>query len=104
MALVAKTTIEPDDIGTHLDATVEIEMQDGTRHRRSSREAPQVLVFQDERRAADVFESRLSRAGIPAAEARRLAADILASAGNGGSMPIRGLLDRLTGSTKESGT
>ncbi|WP_407179790.1 MmgE/PrpD family protein [Bradyrhizobium sp. STM 3562] len=102
MALVAKTTIEPDDTGTHLDATVEIEMQDGARHRRSSCEAPQGLVFQDERRAADVFESRLSGAGLPAAEARSLAADVLASARNGGSMPIRGLLDRLTGSIKES--
>ncbi|WP_454629952.1 MmgE/PrpD family protein [Bradyrhizobium cenepequi] len=104
MALLAKTTVEPDDIGTHLDATVEIEMQDGTRHRRSSREAPQVLVFQDETRATDVFESRLSGAGMPAAEARSLAGDVLASAGNGGSMPIRALLDRLTGSTKESRT
>lgn len=102
MALVAKTTVEPDDIGTHLDATVEIELQDGTRHRRNSREAPQVLVFQDEAQATDVFERRLSGAGMPAAEARGLAADVLASAGNGGAMSIRALLDRLTGSTKES--
>ncbi|WP_246668662.1 MmgE/PrpD family protein [Bradyrhizobium sp. UNPF46] len=104
MALVAKTTVEPDDIGTHLDASVEIELQDGTRHRRNSREAPQVLVFQDEARAADVFENRMSGAGMPAAEARSLAVDVLAAAGNGGSMPIRTLLDRLTGSTKETRT
>jgi len=102
MTLVEKTTVEPDDIGTHLDATVELEMQDGTRHRRSSREAPKVLVFQDEARAAEVFESRLTGAGLPAAEARSLAADILASAGNGGSIPIRTLLDRLARSYKES--
>lgn len=104
LALVAKTTVEPDDIGTHLDATVEIEMQDGTRHRRSSREAPQVLVFQDETRAADVFASRLSGAGMPAAEGRSLASDTLASAGNGGQMPIRALLDRLIRSYNESKT
>jgi 2-methylcitrate dehydratase PrpD len=102
MTLVEKTTVEPDDIGTHLDATVELEMQDGTRHRRSSREAPDVLVFQDEARAAEVFESRLTGAGLPAAEARSLAADILASACNGGSIPIRTVLDRLARSYKES--
>jgi 2-methylcitrate dehydratase PrpD len=102
MTLVEKTTVEPDDIGTHLDATVELEMQDGTRHRRSSREAPRVLVFQDEARAAKVFESRLAGAGMPAAEGRSLAAEILASARNGGSIPIRTLLDQLTRSHKES--
>jgi 2-methylcitrate dehydratase PrpD len=102
MALVGKTAVEPDDIGTHLDATVELEMQDGARHRRTAREAPKVLVFQDEARATEVFENRLAGAGMPAGEARSLAGDIFASAGNGGSMPVRTLLDRLTGSHKES--
>lgn len=97
MALVGKTTVEPDDIGTHLDATVELEMQDGARHRRTAREAPKVLVFQDETRATEVFVNRLTGSGMAAGEASSLAAEIFASARNAGSMPVRTLLDRLTG-------
>jgi 2-methylcitrate dehydratase PrpD len=97
MTLVEKTTVLPDDVGTHLDATVEIEMQDGTRVRRTAREAPNTLVFQDEARASEVFEGRLMAAGIPSGEGTRLAAEVLASAQAGGAMPIRALLDRITG-------
>jgi 2-methylcitrate dehydratase PrpD len=93
--LVDKTTVLPDDIGTHLDATVEIETDDGALHRRTAREAPTTLVFQDEVRATEVFESRLAGAGHRAGEASRLAAEIFASARNGGSMPIRTVLDRI---------
>ena len=102
MALVEKTTIEPDDIGTHLDATVEIEMVDGTRHRRTAREASKTLVFQDEARATKVFEARLAGSGIPAGQGSKLAAEVFASARNGGSMPLRALLDRLAGSHGEN--
>jgi 2-methylcitrate dehydratase PrpD len=101
MALVRKTTVEPDNIGTHLDATVELELETGARHRRTARDAPAVLVFQDEARATEVFESRLASAGIPAGEATSLAAEIFASARSGGSMPVRRLLDRLTRSHRE---
>jgi 2-methylcitrate dehydratase PrpD len=96
MALVEKTTVEPDDVGTHLDATVELEMQDGARHRRTAREAPGRLVFQDEARASEVFENRLAGSGMPAGKGSSLAAEVFASTHNGGSMPIRTLLDRLT--------
>jgi hypothetical protein len=102
MALVGKTTIEPDDIGTHLDATVEIEMVDGTRHRRTSREAPKALVFQDEARATEVSEARLVGSGIPVGQGSKLAAEVFASARNGGSVPLRGLLDRLADSHGEN--
>jgi hypothetical protein len=98
MALVRKTTVEPDDIGTHLDATVEIEMGDGTRRGRTASEAPRTLVFPDEARATEVFENRLAGSGMPAGAASRLAAEVFASAKKGGSMPIRTLLDRLTNS------
>lgn len=101
MALVEKTIVEPDDIGTHLDATVELEMQDGARHRRTAREAPAMLVFQDEARAGEVFEARLAGSGMPAGKGSSLAAEVFASARNGGSMPIRTLLDRLTISHRE---
>ncbi|MCA1454214.1 MmgE/PrpD family protein [Bradyrhizobium sp. BRP22] len=96
LTLVEKTTVLPDDVGTHLDATVEIEMDDGGRYRRTAREAPRMLVFQDEARATEVFEARMARLGFPSGAASRLAADVLASARNGGTMPIRVLLDRMT--------
>ena len=98
MALVEKTTVEPDDVGTHLDATVEIEMGDGARHRRTAKDAPRTLIFQDEARATEVFESRLAGSGSPAGAASRLAAEVFASVKKDGSMPIRSVLDRLAGS------
>ena len=98
MALVEKTTVEPDDVGTHLDATVEIEMGDGARHRRAAKDAPRTLIFQDEARATEVFESRLAGSGSPAGAASRLAAEVFASVKKDGSMPIRSVLDRLAGS------
>ena len=97
VTLVEKTTVLPDDVGTHLDATVEIELDDGTSHKRTAREAPKTLVFQDEARASEIFETRIVAAGGRAGEGRRLAADVFASAGNGGSMPIRALLDSIIG-------
>ncbi len=102
MSLVEKTTVLPDDVGMHLDATVEIEMDDGTRHRRTAREAPKSLVFQDEARATEVFEGRLAGSGTLPGEAGRLAAKVFASARNGGSMPVRMLLDRITSSHGEN--
>jgi 2-methylcitrate dehydratase PrpD len=98
MALVEKTTVEPDDVGTHLDATVEIEMGDGARHRRTAKDAPRTLIFQDEARATEVFESRLAGSGSPAGAASWLAAEVFASVRKDGSMPIRAVLDRLAGS------
>jgi 2-methylcitrate dehydratase PrpD len=98
MALVEKTTVEPDDVGTHLDATVEIEMGDGARHRRTAKDAPRTLIFQDEARATEVFESRLAGSGSPAGAASWLAAEVFASVRKDGSMPIRAVLARLAGS------
>ncbi|MCP3416573.1 MmgE/PrpD family protein [Bradyrhizobium brasilense] len=102
MALVGKTIVEPDAVGTHLDATVELEMENGARLRRTAREAPKVLVFQDEARAIEVFDSRLAGTGIPAGEGASLAAEVFASARSGGSMPVRRLLDRLTRSQRDA--
>ncbi|ODM80924.1 MmgE/PrpD family protein [Bradyrhizobium elkanii] len=102
MTLVEKTIVEPDAIGTHLDATVELEMENGGRLRRTAREAPKVLVFQDEARATEIFESRLAGTGIPAGEGASLAVEVFASARSGGSMPVRRLLDRLTRSQRNA--
>ena len=96
MALVEKTTIIPDDEGSHLDATVELEMDDGTCHRRTARESPPTLIFQDEPRATEVLEERLSRAGLGAGSGRTLAAELFASAAEHGGLPIRAVIDRLT--------
>jgi 2-methylcitrate dehydratase PrpD len=95
LALVEKTTVLPDDVGSHLDATVEVGMDDGGCYRRTAREAPKTLVFQDEARATEVFEARMARLGVRSGAASRLAAEVFASARNGGTMPIRALLDRI---------
>jgi 2-methylcitrate dehydratase PrpD len=100
VALIAKTTVVPDDVGNHLDASVELEMNDGTRHRRTARESPRTLIFQDEPRATDVFEERVSKAGFAAGWGRALATEVFASAAGEGRLPIRTVIDRLTGIDK----
>jgi hypothetical protein len=79
-----------------------LEIENGGRLRRTAREAPKVLVFQDEVRATEVFDSRLAGTGIPAGEGASLAAEVFASARSGGSMPVRRLLDRLTRSQRDA--
>lgn len=96
LALVERTTVMPDDVGGPLDATVELEMADGSRHRRTAGEAERTLIFQDEPRARDVLEERLSRAGFEAGSGRALAAEVFASAAGDGSLPIRAVIDRFT--------
>jgi hypothetical protein len=94
--LIAKTTIVPDDIGNHLDASVELEMSDGTRLGRTARESPRNLVFQDEARATEVLEERLSQMGFATGTGRSIAAEVFASAAGDGRLPIRAAIDRLT--------
>jgi len=62
LALVDVTTIEPDDEGTHMDASVEVELADGSRRMRASKEAPATLFFHDRAMATRLFEQRLAAA------------------------------------------
>jgi 2-methylcitrate dehydratase PrpD len=96
LQLIAKTTVVPDDIGNHLDASVELEMTDGTRLVRTARESPRNLIFQDEARATEVLEDRLSQMGFAAGTGRSIAAEVFAAAAGDGRLPIRAVIDRVT--------
>jgi hypothetical protein len=100
--LIAKTTVVPDDIGNHLDAQVELEMSDGTRLHRTARESPRNLVFQDQARATEVLEERLSQMGFATGTGRSIAAEVFASTAGDGRLPIRAVIDRLTTINKGS--
>jgi 2-methylcitrate dehydratase PrpD len=96
LQLIAKTTVVPDDIGNHLDASVELEMTGGTRLVRTARESPRNLIFQDEARATEVLEDRLSQMGFAAGTGRSIAAEVFAAAAGDGRLPIRAVIDRVT--------
>lgn len=97
LALIDKITVVPDDEGGALDATVDIAFADGRNHRRTARESTETLIFQDEPRASEVFEQRLSKAGRPAGLGVALAAEIFAAVRAGRVLPIRSIIDRLNG-------
>lgn len=96
LALIDKISVQPDDEGGALDATIDIELDDGRVHRRTARESTETLIFQDEPRASEVFEERLTKAGYSAGFGRALAAEVFAAARDGGDVPIRTIIDRLT--------
>jgi hypothetical protein len=89
------TTIEPDDEGTHMDASVEVELADGSKRMRASRQAPPNLFFHDRAMAVRLFERRLVRCGFPAGHGRTIATSLFRAVGDGGSLGIRELLDRI---------
>jgi hypothetical protein len=95
LALVNVTTIEPDDEGTHMDASVEVELADGSRRMRAIKDAPANLFFHDQAMAVALFEQRLVRCGFPAGRGEALAASLFRAVGEGGSFGIRQLFDRI---------
>ena len=95
LRLVRVTTIEPDDEGTHLDASVEVELADGTRRKRDAREAPANLIFHDRPMATSLFEQRLARCGFPAGHGVATATALLDAAEGGGALDISAVLDRI---------
>jgi 2-methylcitrate dehydratase PrpD len=96
LQLVAVTTIEPDDEGTHLDATVEVTLDDGSVLSQSARNSPRTLIFQDRARATEVIEVRLAGAGHPAGAGAGLAETVFGALDRGDALPIAMLLDRLS--------
>jgi hypothetical protein len=95
MRLVALTAVEPDDDGTHMDASVEVELSDGTTRKRACNEAPANIFFHDRLIAIDLFEQRLAGLGFPAGRGRDLATAVLDTAAGRGTLNVRMLLDRL---------
>jgi hypothetical protein len=95
LALVNMTTIEPDDEGTHMDASVEVELADGSTRRRTARQAPANLFFHDQAMATRLFERRLVRCGFPAGHGETIATALFRAVRDGGGFGIRELLDRI---------
>ncbi|RWH72908.1 MmgE/PrpD family protein [Mesorhizobium sp.] len=91
-ALVAKTTIVPDDVNGALDSTVTIELDDGRTLVGSAADAPRTLILQDEARSIEVFEGRLAAAGRMPGAGVALAEKLFAASSGKGSLPVSELL------------
>lgn len=94
LCLVAMTTIEPDDEGSALDAEVMVELADGTTLKRTAKESPRTLIFQDRATATDSLERRLARAGYADATGAAIAAQVFTAIDKGAPLGIRALVDR----------
>jgi hypothetical protein len=95
LKLVAVTNVEPDDEGTALDAEILIELTDGTRLRRTAKESPPTLIFQDRARATEVLEERLASSGLPANAGKSIACTVFTSLDQGQEIDVRTVLDSL---------
>jgi hypothetical protein len=95
LALVDMTTIEPDDEGTHMDASVAVELADGSKRMRATKEAPATLFFHDRATAIRLFEQRLMRCGFSAGHGEAIATSLFDAVRDGGAFGIRELLDRI---------
>jgi 2-methylcitrate dehydratase PrpD len=91
-ALVAKTTIVPDDVNGALDSTVTIELDDGRTLVASAADAPKTLILQDEARSIEVFEGRVAASGRPRGSGAALAEKLLAASSGKASLTISELL------------
>ena len=80
MRLVRLTTIEPHD-DTHMDASVEVELADGSRRKAASKDAPQTIFFHDRATASALFERRLALCGYPAGHGTATAAMVFDARG-----------------------
>jgi hypothetical protein len=95
LALVDMTTIEPDDDGTHMDASVTVELADGSKRMRATKEVLATLFFHDRAMATHLFEQRLVRCGFPAGHGEAIATSLFDAAREGGGLAIREMLDRV---------
>jgi 2-methylcitrate dehydratase PrpD len=96
LELIAMTTVEPDDEGTALDADVVVTLDDGTTLRRSAKESPRTLIFQDRARATSVLEDRLVRSGMQAGSGTSIAGEVFDALDEDRAVSMRALLDRFT--------
>jgi hypothetical protein len=91
--LIEVTNVEPDDEGTALDAEVVVELSDGTRLRRTAKESPRTLIFQDRERATDVLEERLVRGGLRPGTGKSIASTVFTTLDQDSEIDIRAVLD-----------
>lgn len=90
--LVDLVTVEPHD-DTQYDATVEVELTDGTIRIREAHESPRTLLFHDVETARELLRRRLARIGGSAALADDLANLVFGS--QSGATRITEVLDKL---------
>ena len=95
LRLVERITVEPEADGTPYDATVEIELADGSTVRRTARESPRTLLFHDRKTAVDVLDTRLSQAGCSQGAGPAVAAAVFEAVDQGADVGIGAMLDRL---------
>jgi 2-methylcitrate dehydratase PrpD len=94
LRLVEVTDVLPHD-GMALDASVEVELLDGTRLRHEATESPRHLIFQDRKQATSVFERRLAETGLPAGSGQSLADTVFDAVEKDLSLGIGAVLDGL---------
>ena len=95
LRLVRVTTIEPDDEGTHMDASVTLELADGTKRTGAAKDAPQTIFFHDRDTAIALFEQRLAQCGFAAGQGEAMADALFNATERRGVLTIRALLDRI---------
>jgi 2-methylcitrate dehydratase PrpD len=93
LRLVRASVVEPHD-ETHMDASVAIELADGTWHERATKEAPPTIFFHDRATAIALFERRLSGCGFAAGRGQAIAVRAFEAVA-GDTLGIGGLLDQL---------
>jgi 2-methylcitrate dehydratase PrpD len=94
LRIVDGTTVVPHD-GHALDATVEVELADGSTIRRDASQSPRHLIFQDRAQATSVFERRLSETGLPAGSGQRLADVVFDTVEKDAALGMGAVLDGL---------
>jgi len=78
-----------------MDASVAVELADGSKRMRAAREAPASLFFHDRAMATHLFEQRLAGCGCPAGHGAAIATSLFDAVRNGGTYGIGELLDRI---------
>ena len=95
LRLVGLTTVEADDAYTEFDASVELELDDGSKLARTASDSPKVLLYHDRKTSSDLFEARLASGGMPAGTGRDVAGMIYDSMDRSQRISMRLLLDRI---------
>jgi 2-methylcitrate dehydratase PrpD len=94
LRLVRASAVEPHD-ETHMDASVVLELADGTRRERAASEALRTTFFHDRATAVALFERRLAGCGVAAGRGEAIANRVFDATAGRGALGIDDLLDQL---------
>ena len=95
LRLVRVSTIEPDDEGTHMDASVEVQLTDGSRRRCAAKDAAQTIFFHDRATATDLFERRLGLCGYAQGHGKAIASAVFEAAEGKTALATHALIDQI---------